>query len=121
MDNPPPTGHYEYSKPVWFSNSQAEADELSSSTETPVIEVEEELVCDDICDTCVTEALNCLTCSANRAGPPLCYCEAGFFEEEDGFCTACASKCNTCEDQADNCLTCDAEREGEPACLCPDG
>lgn len=86
-------------------------------------------ICHANCDTCTgTTALptDCLTCSHPRSfSSGSCPCLDGYFDNNDGTCTACNIACQTCTTAA--ATSCSVCRNGysidlaTTSCLCEDG
>jgi proprotein convertase subtilisin/kexin type 5 len=46
-------------------------------------------------------------------------CNAGYYDDGNGYCPQCSYKCSTCNTNADNCDSCNGNyRDSIPSCSC---
>lgn len=66
------------------------------------------------CTTCTSET-NCLTCSGDHRVEPECFCDVGFYSNEEDSCVACDSKCLECTGE-NECTVCRPGRIESETC-----
>ncbi|KAL4494879.1 hypothetical protein ABPG73_004319 [Tetrahymena malaccensis] len=101
------------------------------------IELNDECInlnCSYKCQSCSQSNNNCTKCSVNRINPPLCICNEGFQEDQNGICQPCPtgtffdSNLKNCQNCSSQCLSCNQyeclqcaggfQKQGQQ-CVCP--